>query len=34
MMISDIRYDETYVWIWLPGAKEPVLAGLSVSTSH
>jgi serine/threonine-protein kinase HipA len=27
-MTSDIRYDEAYVWIWLPGAKEPVVAGL------
>jgi len=26
-MISDTRHDEAYVWIWLPGAVEPVVAG-------
>ena len=27
-MISDDRYDEAYVWIWLPDETEPVVAGL------
>ncbi|MBD1548437.1 type II toxin-antitoxin system HipA family toxin [Roseibium aggregatum] len=27
-MNSKARYDEAYVWIWLPGATEPVVAGL------
>lgn len=27
-MTSEHRYDEAYVWIWLPGATEPVVAGL------
>lgn len=27
-MISDHSYDEAYVWIWLPGETEPVVAGL------
>lgn len=27
-MTSERRYDEAYVWIWLPGATEPVVAGL------
>jgi serine/threonine-protein kinase HipA len=26
-MTSEVRYDEVYVWIWLPGAKDPVVAG-------
>lgn len=26
-MISNSRYDEAYVWIWLPNATEPVVAG-------
>lgn len=27
-MSSDVtRYDEAYVWVWLPGATEPVVAG-------
>ncbi|WP_374658768.1 type II toxin-antitoxin system HipA family toxin [Phenylobacterium sp.] len=26
-MTSEIRYDEAYVWIWLPGKTEPVVAG-------
>ena len=27
-MISRLpRYDEAYVWIWLPNATEPVVAG-------
>lgn len=25
---KDTKYSEAYVWIWLPGAKEPVVAGL------
>ena len=27
-MTSDAAYDEAYVWIWLPGRTEPVVAGL------
>lgn len=27
-MTSDRRYDEAYVWIWLPNATVPVVAGL------
>ncbi|WP_336960571.1 type II toxin-antitoxin system HipA family toxin [Sphingobium aquiterrae] len=27
-MTSERRHDEAYVWIWLPGAVEPVVAGL------
>ena len=27
-MTSDLRYGEAYVWIWLPDATEPVVAGL------
>lgn len=27
-MTSRKRPDEAYVWIWLPGATEPVVAGL------
>jgi serine/threonine-protein kinase HipA len=27
-MTSEARYDEAYVWIWLPGASDPVVAGL------
>ncbi len=27
MMISDREYTEAYVWIWLPGETEPVVAG-------
>lgn len=27
-MPSDIRHEEAYVWIWLPGQAEPVVAGL------
>lgn len=27
-MISEQRLDEVYVWIWLPGATRPVVAGL------
>ena len=27
-MTSDRRHDEAYVWIWLPDAVEPVVAGL------
>ncbi|MBZ9647610.1 HipA domain-containing protein [Sphingobium sp. 3R8] len=26
-MTSEVRYDEAYVWIWLPGAKDPLVAG-------
>lgn len=26
-MTSDRRHEEAYVWIWLPGATEPVVAG-------
>jgi serine/threonine-protein kinase HipA len=26
-MTSKTRHDETYVWVWLPGATEPVVAG-------
>lgn len=26
-MISDHRYEEAYVWIWLPHATQPVVAG-------
>ena len=26
-MISDATYKEAYVWVWLPGATEPVVAG-------
>ncbi len=26
-MTSETRYEEAYVWIWLPGAAEPVVAG-------
>lgn len=26
-MTSEPRHDEAYVWIWLPGATEPVVAG-------
>ncbi len=26
-MTSETRYEEAYVWIWLPGAPEPVVAG-------
>ena len=26
-MTSEARYEETYVWVWLPGAAEPVVAG-------
>lgn len=25
---KDAPYSEAYVWIWLPGATEPVVAGL------
>ncbi len=28
-MTSDTAYQEAYVWIWLPGRTEPVVAGLS-----
>lgn len=27
-MPSDARYEEAYVWIWLPGSASPVVAGL------
>ncbi|SLK11250.1 type II toxin-antitoxin system HipA family toxin [Novosphingobium mathurense] len=27
-MTSERPYDEAYVWIWLPGARKPVVAGL------
>jgi serine/threonine-protein kinase HipA len=27
-MTSDAAYEEAYVWIWLPGRTEPVVAGL------
>ena len=27
-MISEDRYKEAYVWIWLPGETEPVVAGV------
>ena len=27
-MTSDRRVEEAYVWIWLPGETEPVVAGL------
>ena len=26
-MTSDDRYEEAYVWIWLPEETEPVVAG-------
>jgi len=26
-MISELRHDEAYVWIWLPGETSPVVAG-------
>jgi len=26
-MISELRYEEAYVWIWLPGKTDPVVAG-------
>lgn len=26
-MTSEARYEEAYVWVWLPGAAEPVVAG-------
>ncbi|MCK9201115.1 MAG: HipA domain-containing protein [Gallionella sp.] len=26
-MISDMRYREAYVWVWLPGEVQPVVAG-------
>lgn len=26
-MISESRYQEAYVWVWLPGAVQPVVAG-------
>ncbi|WP_349370426.1 type II toxin-antitoxin system HipA family toxin [Salinarimonas sp.] len=26
-MTSEARFDEAYVWVWLPGGKEPVVAG-------
>ncbi|WP_327062086.1 hypothetical protein [Leclercia adecarboxylata] len=28
MMISDNNSDRAYVWIWLPGATQPVVAGV------
>ncbi len=27
MMISDTNYNEAFVWIWLPGETEPIVAG-------
>jgi len=27
-MTSESRYREAYVWIWLPGETEPVVAGV------
>jgi serine/threonine-protein kinase HipA len=27
-MTSETRFNEAYVWVWLPGATEPVVAGL------
>jgi serine/threonine-protein kinase HipA len=27
-MTSDHLYEEAYVWIWLPGKVQPVVAGL------
>jgi len=27
MMISNAAYTEAFVWIWLPQATEPVVAG-------
>src|SRR3990167_1290198 len=27
-MTSDLRYNEAYVWMWLPGKTDPVVAGL------
>ncbi len=27
-MPSEVRYEEAYVWIWLPGRATPVVAGL------
>ena len=27
-MISEDGYKEAYVWIWLPGETEPVVAGV------
>jgi serine/threonine-protein kinase HipA len=26
-MTSDSAYKEAFVWVWLPGATEPVVAG-------
>lgn len=28
MMTSDNHHDRAYVWVWLPGATEPVVAGV------
>lgn len=28
MMTSDNRHDRAYVWVWLPGATQPVVAGV------
>ena len=27
-MLSDLRYEEAYVWIWLPNRTQPIVAGL------
>jgi len=27
MMTSEAAYSEAFVWVWLPGATEPVVAG-------
>ncbi|HEX2653484.1 MAG TPA: HipA domain-containing protein [Xanthobacteraceae bacterium] len=33
-MISDPAHREAYVWIWLPGATQPVVAGLLVRSGN
>lgn len=33
-MTSDSRYTQTYVWTWLPGATEPVVAGVLSATGE
>ena len=32
MMNSDILYTEAFVWIWLPGMHDPVVAGKLLSS--
>lgn len=34
MMISDNHIAQVYVWIWLPGATEPVVAGVLSRDNH